>query len=187
MFGSPRQPVRLTARGDGRPNQPVGGIRLAESPAAELRAVLAGLPFSEEIAALVERSYRPGITFGTAFRELLDSILVGHDLLYLDPMLPEMRALAAPLIRSALAVAPELNEELLSRTRELEHRGYHGQVHVEPDSSLVFLLDGEARMALRRNGLEYSADDRHFTTAELAGRAESLSPNALLRPVVQDS
>jgi uncharacterized protein YllA (UPF0747 family) len=42
-------------------------------------------------------------------------------------------------------------------------------------------------MALRRQGSEYILNGRRFGTAELAERAESLSPNALLRPVVQDS
>src|SRR5262249_33610121 len=34
---------------------------------------------------------------------------------------------------------------------------------------------------------EYSTNGRRFTTEELMARAASLSPNALLRPVVQDS
>jgi len=39
---------------------------------------------------------------------------------------------------------------------------------------------------LRRSNGEFAALNQKFSTAELAGRAEDLSPNALLRPVVQD-
>ena len=46
---------------------------------------------------------------------------------------------------------------------------------------------GIKRVTLRRHGREYVDGARRFTTAELAGRAASLSPNALLRPVIQDS
>ncbi len=187
VFDPSRRPVRLSAEGDGEANQPVGGVRLTESPTGQLRAALSGLPFAEEVSALVEKAYRPGVTFGEAFRLLLRSILPAYDLLYLDPMLPEMRALAAPLLSSAVRAAPELTEGLLARTRELEQQGYHGQVHVEADSSLVFLLDGKRRTPLRRHGLEYATNGRRFTTSELAERAGDLSPNALLRPVVQDS
>src|SRR6185503_8013443 len=61
------------------------------------------------------------------------------------------------------------------------------QVHVEDQTSLVFLLENGKRLALRRHGEEYVLNGRRFTASELAERAESLSPNAILRPVVQDS
>jgi len=39
---------------------------------------------------------------------------------------------------------------------------------------------------LKRQNGDYVSKDRRFTVAELTGLAEHLSPNALLRPVVQD-
>src|SRR5204863_4292633 len=65
--------------------------------------------------------------------------------------------------------------------------GYHAQVHVEDHTSLVFLLEGGRRIALKRHGREYAANGRRFSTEELIARAASLSPNALLRPVAQDT
>jgi len=63
-------------------------------------------------------------------------------------------------------------------------------VHVEAKTSLVFLLDGERRIALRRQNGEYAtklkSGERKYSAAELGARPEHLSPNALLRPVVQD-
>jgi uncharacterized protein YllA (UPF0747 family) len=49
------------------------------------------------------------------------------------------------------------------------------------------LLEGGKRLTLRRNNGDFGLNGRRFSTAELAARAEELSPNALLRPVVQDS
>src|SRR5579883_2252771 len=58
---------------------------------------------------------------------------------------------------------------------------------MEEQTSFFFLLEGGKRLALRRQGREYGFNGRRFTTEELAARADSLSPNALLRPVIQDS
>jgi uncharacterized protein YllA (UPF0747 family) len=90
-------------------------------------------------------------------------------------------------MRAAVEAAPELTARLLDRNKELTGAGYHAQVHVEEQTSLAFLLENGKRLTLRRNGREYTLNGRRFTTEELVERAPSLSPNALLRPVVQDS
>ncbi len=53
-------------------------------------------------------------------------------------------------------------------------------------TSLVFLLENGQRQTLRRQNGNYIAGGRIIPAAELEARAEYLSPNALLRPVVQD-
>ena len=58
---------------------------------------------------------------------------------------------------------------------------------MEDHTSLVFLLENGKRLNLRRAGDEYVHNSRRFTAAELMDRAASLSPNAILRPVIQDS
>ena len=63
----------------------------------------------------------------------------------------------------------------------MELAGYHAQVHVEPKTSLVFLLDGQRRATLRRQNGDYVAKDLKYSGAERMDRAEQLSPNALLR------
>jgi uncharacterized protein YllA (UPF0747 family) len=51
----------------------------------------------------------------------------------------------------------------------------------------VFLLEDGKRLALRRHDDFYVLNGRRLPVRELAERAASLSPNALLRPVVQDT
>jgi len=77
-------------------------------------------------------------------------------------------------------------EALIARNGELTGRGYHAQVLVDKQSSLAFLLDDGHRIALRHSGGEFVAHHRKWTAAELCARAAELSPNALLRPVLQD-
>jgi bacillithiol biosynthesis cysteine-adding enzyme BshC len=186
VFDSEYQPRRLQMRLPASA-QPAGDVVLTAPPMGELRDALGGLPFGEEAAAMVEEAYRPGATMGQAFGDLLRRLLPDSGLLQVDPMLPELRELAAPAIRQAVERSGELSAGLLERDRQLAAAGYHSQVHVEESTSLVFLIENGKRLALRRGGREYLQGGRRFSTEELAAKARWLSPNALLRPVVQDS
>ena len=124
---------------------------------------------------------------GSAFGKLLRELLGRFDMPLVDPMLPAFRKLAAPALRAAVEAAPELTARILDRNRALSAAGYHDQVHIEDHTSLVFLLENGKRLTLRRNGADFGLNGRRFTASELAARAEELSPNAILRPVVQDS
>jgi bacillithiol biosynthesis cysteine-adding enzyme BshC len=187
VFNAANEPVRLAVEAPNGERRPVGDIVIDAPPVDVLRRTLAGLPFGDDVAALVAEAYTPGATLGAAFAKLLERLLAGERILLFDPMHPASRRLAAPMLAKAARMGPELTERVLERNRELTAAGYHVQVHVEPQTSFVFLLENGRRLTLRRDGLEYAADGRRFSAEELAGRAESLSPNALLRPVIQDA
>jgi len=167
-------------------SQPVGDIVLSAPPVDALRDALAGLPFADEVVALAAEAYRPGNTMGGAFSHLLGSLFAEYDILHVDPLQPAFRQLAAPVLRSAVEAAPSLTAGILSRNQQLAAAGYHAQVHMEEQTSLFFLLENGKRLTLRRHGSEYLLNGRRISSQELQDRAESLSPNALLRPVVQD-
>ena len=188
VFNAANEPVRLELAGENAERRPVGMIRIEHAPLDGLRAALGGLPFGEETAALVAEAYGDGETLGSAFTKLLRRILRGQDLLFFDPMHPASRRLAAPLLADAVRAMPDLTARLVERGKELAAAGYHAQVLIEAQTSLVFLLENGRRLGLRRNGDEFQTPDgRKISSADLAARAESLSPNAVLRPVVQDS
>ena len=186
VFDHEHQPHKLEMRRSASA-QPAGEVTLVAPPVGELREILSGMPFGEEVAALVEQTYLPGTTMGKAFGDLLRRLLPAYDILQVDPMLPAFRELAAPTIRAAVESAEDITVAVLERNRQLAAAGYHAQVHVEPQTSFVFLIENGKRNTLRRNGGEYGLNGRRFSAAELAANARWLSPNALLRPVVQDS
>ena len=101
-------------------------------------------------------------------------------------MSTELREIAAPLMREAVERMPELADALIARSKELVARGYHAQVLVDDKTSLAFLLEKGQRIALRRTAEGFAAGHRKWSVDELAGLAAELSPNALLRPVMQD-
>jgi bacillithiol biosynthesis cysteine-adding enzyme BshC len=186
VFDASHRTIPLSVTGSGVAERPVGRIPIAEPPVNELRAALAGFPNGEEVAAMVEQSYRPGTTFGAAFQALLEKLLAKQGLLFVDPLDESIRRMAGPLLRDALRDGAQLQSKLLQRNKELEAAGYHAQVHIEAKTSLVFLLDGDRRITLRRQNGDYASKDRRYSIDELIDHAEQLSPNALLRPVVQD-
>src|SRR5580698_1288497 len=179
VFDAARAPVALRAQTqttNGRP-RPVGGIVIETAPMDELPRALNGFPHAEEVLAMVGDAYPAGVTMGAGFRALLQKLLAPLGLIFLDPLDPEIRKIGAPLIVEALDAAGELKARLLERTKELETAGYHAQVHLEDKTSLFFLLEKGERMPLRVKESEF---------ASLRDRAAEISPNALLRPVMQD-
>ena len=187
VFDPSQHPRRLEVEASLPEGGPVGLATITRAPAAELRETLSQFPFGEQTAELVCRCYRPGATLGDAFRLLLKQLTSSYGLLFLDPMIPEMRALMAEPMRAALRAAPEITARLLERGEALKARGYHAQVHMEQHTSLFFLLENGRRYSLRRQGEDYLLGGRRLPVEELLGRAADLSPNALLRPVIQDS
>lgn len=185
LFDAATQPARVgvTANADHRP---AGQVLPGAYPLDAVESLIGGFPHGAEVLDKVSRSYKPGQTMGAAFHALLKEILHGFPFVYVDPMQPALRRLAAPLLRSAASQASALSEALLARSRELTASGYHAQVHLEPKSSLFFLLQDGQRVALRRKGSLYESPNSVLDEKDLAALGEQLSPNALLRPVMQD-
>jgi len=186
VFDEQYTPTRLESAAVPHPNQPVGSVPAGPLDPALLREAMHGLPWAEEVASLVESAYAPGATFGQAFGTLLRALLGSHKILQIDPLFPAVRRLAAPILSEAVNTAEDLTRCLLERNGELDRAGYHAQVHIEPQTSLFFLLEDGKRIALRRQNGNYVGQGRTFTPQELQARAAELSPNALLRPIIQD-
>ena len=178
--------------------RPVGGIMLDDSISALVDQARELLGDSEAMDVLAA-AYRPGRTFAQAFREFYSRAFAGQGLLVLDASGRAAHRMGAPVLRAAIQRADELQQALLDRNRELESAGYHAQVAVTPQSSLLFLIDEEsgARLALKRqppsaaepDGL-WQAGRQSYSTRDLLAildaEPERISPSALLRPVFQD-
>ena len=195
-----RKLVYPQAGEDGEPlaARPVGGILLDEriNPLIDQAWELLGP--SDAMDALAE-AYQPGRTFAQAFAAFYSKAFAAQGLLVLDADSRAIHRIGAPVLRAGIERADELHAALLERNRELEAAGYHAQVAVGAQSSLLFLIDqaSGARLALKRTmptaaepGGLWQAGRQSFSTAELVGileaEPERISPSALLRPVFQD-
>src|SRR5271170_646785 len=176
---------------------PVGGV----VPEPELEAVLERASELLEFAPVSEwlrECYLPKDgarpTLALAFGRLIARIFADQGLIVMDAASRGFHALGAGTLRYAIEHATELQAALIARDKELVKAGYHAQVLVAEGASLLFLLEemtGE-RVALRRSADgQWKAGGRAYSTAELIAILETaperLSPNALLRPVFQDT
>ena len=154
-------------------------------------------PVCDALRAAYSDSEGYTATLASGMGRLLSHVFAEQGLVVMDAAGRPFHELGKAVLRGALENAEDLEAALLERSAELERAGYHAQVKVAPGMSLLFLVspgvDGlPERRALRRSADGgWKAGAKSLTTAELLAIAdhepERLSPNALLRPVMQDA
>jgi bacillithiol biosynthesis cysteine-adding enzyme BshC len=171
----------------------VGEVLLGDavqSLVAMAAQTLAG-PFAEDVARALRESYTPGETYGSAFGKLMTRVLAGRGIIFMDPLDARLHRLAAEVYRRALEEAEALRDALLDRSKQIEAAGFHAQVKVTRETTLLFYNVAGRREPLRiRNGSFAAADvelSREHLAAALRESPEAFTPSALLRPVVQDT
>jgi bacillithiol biosynthesis cysteine-adding enzyme BshC len=160
--------------------------------AAEL---LAGTS-SPVIAKYLQESYASHETYGSAFGKLFARVFADFGLILVDPLDARLHRIAAPVYRTALSERATLNEKLLQRDKDLEGAGFEPQVKVTPETTLLFQIRDGVRQPIVYQGARdgeagvFKIGEMTLSEAEVLKLADSspetLSPNALLRPVVQD-
>ena len=175
------------------PGRPVGNLVLGEgilSLVQEVRRCLGENSISDLIATL----YTPAATFASAFASLISRLFSDYGLIVIDASSRPFHAQAFSTLRTAIEQADAIHAALRERSSTLERAGYHAQVLVSENSSLLFLIDEQTgvRSALKKTpGGLWSAATRKYETAELLfileNAPERISPNVLLRPVLQDT
>jgi len=181
---------RLASTTAARKDAPVGSITFGDEISETVAAATALLGESDATKMLAE-CYRPGDTFGTAFAKFFTRIFSDHGVILLDGSDPELDRIAAPLYRSAIERAPELNRALLDRDKLLQSSGYHQQVRITSSSTLFFIFRDGARVPVHAaTNVEFLIGEAPASKEDLLGLVNStpevFSPNVLLRPVVQD-
>jgi bacillithiol biosynthesis cysteine-adding enzyme BshC len=179
------------------PGRPVGRVKLGSSieeltkTAAEF---LAG-PGSPITASILQESYRADETYGSAFGKLFARMFADYGLILLDPLDARLHRIAAPVFRKALEDRDALTEKLLRRSKELEGAGFDAQVKVAATSTLLFHFQDGLRQPVVAAGnggstVTFKSGVVSWTREEalrlVDAEPEAFSPNALLRPVVQD-
>jgi uncharacterized protein YllA (UPF0747 family) len=147
---------------------PVGD---ASGEIAQLAAATGSAVYPEALTAAAE-AYHAGVTAGEAYIALLRRLLEPLGIAVLDAAHESVRAAARPMLSRALEHSAEIERALGHRSQAIVAAGYEPQVADVRGLSLVFAYDGATKKRLRVGD----------TT-----RAASLSPNVLLRPVVESA
>jgi bacillithiol biosynthesis cysteine-adding enzyme BshC len=145
-----------------------------------------------EISNALRESYTPKDTFGSGFGKLLARIFAGRGLLLIDPQDVRLKRMTASICRAAIEHTDELRESLFKRSHELEESGYHAQVKVTQESTLLFCSAEGKREPLRsREKGGFHVGETTLTKEQLLAtlekNPETFTASALLRPVLQDT
>jgi len=147
--------------------------------------------FRTDVAAWLARHYTPDHTVADAFAGAIAEQVGRFGMVVFRPTHPAAKAAMRPYLLRALEQASDLDRALAARVADLSARGAPAPVPVGDGASLVMLegsagrdrlLTDDGTFHLRRSG-------ERFGLAEIAGIAQAdparLSPNVLLRPVVE--
>ena len=187
-----RKLIRFELPDGNEAGRPVGRVALGAegeqlaSKAAQLLEKESGEP----LAQYVRESYKAEETYGGAFGKLFARLFAQQGLILLDPLDAELHRVAAPMYQHALAQRDDLVGQLLERGKELERAGFEATVKVTSKSTLIFRFENGARQVITANNGSFEAAEKSWPRGELVHlthrEPEKFSPNALLRPVVQD-
>jgi uncharacterized protein YllA (UPF0747 family) len=155
---------------------PVGWLRFGDDISSVIEKCFSILPpseFQSEVRALIEGAYRPAVSPVDAFARMMTRLFAGTGLILVDPLDSELKALAEPVLAAAVRSSDAIRTAVLERSHAISEAGYHPQVRVDEGFTGLFAYRGRSRQLIRPDELNGASDS-------------DLSPNVLLRPVVQD-
>ncbi|HEX2950627.1 MAG TPA: bacillithiol biosynthesis cysteine-adding enzyme BshC [Armatimonadota bacterium] len=156
---------------------------------AEVMPLIAGLPYADEVGALLHDTLHASADMGEWFCRLLVRLFSSWGMVVCDPRLSELRQLSAEILRRELSSPLVTTAAVNARARDLRRMGYRPQLTKPDDVCNVFYLDHRRQRIAYRNGkyvlgdAELSADE---VLARVADHPTQFMPNAVLRPVVQE-
>ena len=176
--------------------QSVGKIQFEKSITGILRNFLETLPNSEFKPNLVRElneAYSPGISFSEAFAKIFNFLFSEYGLILLNPQDPVLKNKSKSVFSKVAKEWLTLNNLLKPCEQELNKSGYTPQVPVTTDTSFLFIEDEGKRRGLMctSKGFQLKGTNKTLSldalTKLIETAPERISPNVLLRPIVQDS
>lgn len=158
----------------------------------QLRGLLPETPVAEEALTLFQEAYgQDGVTLASGFQGALERMLEPFGVLFVQAHDPVLKARARPLLERSVTQAQALEGILAERARKLEGEDFPVQVPIMEEGVNLFLEGPGGRERLYRDGdgfrLRHSGEhlSREEVLARIADAPETVSPNVLLRPVVE--
>jgi bacillithiol biosynthesis cysteine-adding enzyme BshC len=149
--------------------------------------------YRESTLAWLRRHYHPEATIAGSFAGALAELLAPAGVVCLQSTHPVAKRIAAGYLVRALGLARELNRDLEQRADDLKASGLDPGVTVDQQATLVMVEAslGRDRLLLDDTGFVTRRSRERFSLDALgrlaAAEPERLSPNVLLRPVIESA
>jgi bacillithiol biosynthesis cysteine-adding enzyme BshC len=188
--------MALAPRPPGAPLTPLYRAPLGPAIGEVLGALEADLPASEFRDATLgwlRRHYHPSATLARSFAGALAELLAPTGIICLESTHPSIKRVAARYLVRALGLARELDRDLDQRADDLRAAGVDPDVPVGEHATLVMLEGamGRDRLLIADGGFVTRRGRERFDLETLqriaAAEPERLSPNVLLRPVIESA
>jgi len=155
---------------------------------SEIREFLPQTEFAHSILENYYSAYRQGETFLDAFAHSLRAHLGTGSMVFINPEDPRLKQLVGPLFQRELNDYKTTYSAVKETTQALK-KDFHAQVHVSPGN--LFLVRNSIRQALHPQVDGYNpkySDERMIPFDSVHTISpHQLSPNVIMRPLVQDS
>jgi bacillithiol synthase len=180
------------------PHSSVGRVTFSDEVLSALDRFEKGLdagPARDRLLLDLRACYQPGAAWGRAFGQFVTRLFRRWGVVMVDALDESLHRLSAATYERAIDAAPDLRARLLARSQALVRAGYHAQVHVSGEATLLFLTHDGNRTAVHQQGDRFALDGAAGPVTMSAEDLKSclryqpslFSANALLRPVVQDT
>lgn len=188
--------VTLNSRPADAPLTPMYRLPLGEDVLPALEVLAQGLPpseYQETALQWLRRHYVPERTVAAAFAGAIAELLAPHGVICFDSTHPAAKRAAAPHLLRALALATQLDDDLDRHYESLGAGVRTSGITVGDGASLVMLEASQGRDRLIRDGQGFITRRSHerFDLPALERIAAEdparLSPNVLLRPVIESA
>lgn len=156
----------------------------------ELINKLAQTEFTEGLKSIIDRSYKPGLSFPVTFARFMNFILKGKGMIFLNPADREFKKALIPVFEKELNTFPATCETVIKTSAMLE-QDYH--VQIKPHQINLFYTHNNNRYLVEnKTGDVFSLKNSRQTFSReeifnnLKNYPENFSANVVLRPVCQD-
>ena len=158
----------------------------------ELASAMPEGGFTAEMLSDLRGAYTPERTYTQAFAVWMAKLFQGTGLVLVDPSDARLKRLAFPLFEREIAEKSPVSAAALEQTERLEQAGFHAQIDLRP-GFLTLFHQAPARdsILITNEGYQLKTAGRRFSLSELMALLkadpDAFTPNALLRPLFQDT
>lgn len=165
---------------------PIDDISVLEA----LKTSLPETDFTSGILELLHSTQDKSTNLGEWFANIMMALFHHHGLVLVDPNLPTIRSLAAPLIEKAIEDPLTPSRLVNEAGKKLQQAGFKRQITRPPENCAFFIFEDGIRNRVTYDGSKFLSSGSELSADELKNllhtNPESFSTGVVMRPVLSE-